>query len=323
MESEIRKDYFLDKYVIIAPKRAKKPEKTRKISDDLGGKCYFCPSDLSPEETIISEVKGDDGKWQILTIDNKFPALSLDNERAYGKQELIIETPKHNIEISDLPVEEIVQIFNVYIERFLSLSRIPGVRYVLVFKNEGGKAGASIPHAHSQIFALPLLPPEIKHEFMAYNDYKIEKDSCPYCDIIKKEQGKRRVIWEDEHLFVLAPFASQSPFGAWFLPKRHFRTIAEMTNAEKHSFAEAMKVVLGKLEDINVSYNYFFHNATESSDYHMHLELAPRPNVWAGLELGTGLIINPIAPEFAAKFYREGVKFEPVENHPNHIKTNV
>jgi UDPglucose--hexose-1-phosphate uridylyltransferase len=218
-------------------------------------------------------------------------------------------------------LEEIEIILEVYQERFVSLSNIPGIKYVLVFKNEGGKAGASIPHAHSQVYALSLLPPEIKREFEAYNDYKLEKYSCPYCDIIKKEEGKNRVIWEDDNFFVLSPFASDSPYGAWFIPKRHVKAITELTKTEKKSLAKAMKLVLTRLDDIDVSYNYFFHNATESSDYHMNLKLEPRPNVWAGLELGTGIIINPIPPEFAAKFYRDEIKLELTEDK-KHIKVH-
>lgn len=320
-ESEIRKDYFLDKFVIIAPKRAKRPQKIQKIEED-NTNCYFCPDYLSSEEKIVQRVKfSGHNKWDILVIENKFPALTLDNPKAYGRQEVIIETPLHNTEINDLSLEHIVQIMNTYIERFRSLIKLEKIRYVLIFKNEGGKAGASISHAHSQVIALPIIPPELEGEFLAYTKYKVENKTCPYCDIMQFERDSERVIYEDEHLFVLSPYASQSPFGAWFIPKRHFQYMTEMTEGEKYSFAKAMKKVLGKLEDIDVSYNYFFHNSIGCEDYHMHMKLSPRPNVWAGLELGTGIIINPIPPEYAAKFFRGDIKIEEsLTDDKKHLK---
>jgi UDPglucose--hexose-1-phosphate uridylyltransferase len=185
------------------------------------------------------------------------------------------------------------------------LRKIKGIKYVIVFKNEGGKAGASIAHSHSQVIALPLIPPEIKKEYEDYGDYRVEHGSCPFCDAIKTEEGKSRVIWEDKNLFVLSPFASQFPYGAWFLPKRHFKSMDEITESEKASFAKALKIMLAKLDQIDVAYNYFFHNSVNGEDFHMHLKLEPRPNVWAGLELGTGVIINAVPPEDAAKFYQK------------------
>lgn len=302
-KSEIRKDYFLDKYVIIAPKRAKRPHKVSHKEEDQIGNCYFCPQNLT-DEKIKQIVKGENGDWEILVTANKFPALSTNNPRAFGEQEIIIETPKHGVELHELSIEHITKLIDVYIDRYNELEKIPGIKYTIVFKNEGGKAGASIAHSHSQVIALPLLPPSIEEESLAYSKYQLENNSCPYCDIIKKETDKPRVIWEDDHFFGFAPFASQSPYGVWFVPKRHFKSMAEMNEGEKRSLATALKKSLAKLDDIDLAYNFFFHNSVNKDDYHMHIELAPRPNVWAGLELGTGVIINPIPPEYAAKFYR-------------------
>jgi UDPglucose--hexose-1-phosphate uridylyltransferase len=306
-KSEIRKDYFLDRYVIIAPKRNKRPDKVAKVPDENAGDCYFCPPlvDTPGRETTVFEKKDEHGKWKIKVIKNKFPALSLDNIKAYGSQELVIETPEHNKEIHELPLNHIEEIIEAYIKRYVALKKMEGVCYVLVFKNEGGKAGASIPHSHSQIYALPMIPPKIADESSAMDDYIRKHNSCPYCDIIKSEKAGPRVIWEDKHLFVLAPYASESPYGAWFIPKRHVHSIDFLTKEEISSFAHALKKLLLKLDEIDVSYNYFFLNSLELESHHMIMKLAPRPNVWAGLELGTGIVINPIAPEDAVKFYNE------------------
>ena len=305
-KSEIRKDYFKDEYVIIAPKRAKRPQRVEP-TPETGKACFFCPENFK-DEIITYRDNDNRGEWQIVSVINKFAALSLDNARAYGQAEVIIETRKHGLDIDEFSVDHIVKIFDAYIDRYEQLRSMDKIKHVILFKNEGGKAGASIAHTHSQVIALPLLPPKIQSEATAYNKYRLEHATCPYCDIIKQETDKPRVIWEDENLFVLSPYASESPYGAWFLPKRHVRQISELKLHEKESFAKAIKVVLGKLNELGISYNYFVENAINCEDYHMHIKLAPRPNIWAGLELGTGVVINPIPPEYAAQVYRGEIK---------------
>lgn len=302
-ESEIRKDYFLDRYVIIAPKRGKRPHQVIKKEEELDKPCPFCPGQIDGKNVL--EIPDGNGSWKVKVIENIFPALTPGNLKAYGKQEVIIETPEHKKELHELSLEHIVEVLDVYIERFVTLSSLKGICYTLVFKNEGGKAGASIPHTHSQVIALPMIPPKLAEEAAAMDDYNRTHNSCPYCDIIKSEKNGPRVIWEDDHLFVLSPYASDSPYGAWFIPKRHIHSIDFLRENEKISFAHAFKKVLKRLDDIDVPYNYFFQNSLDVEAHHMVLKLAPRPNVWAGLELGTGVIINPVTPEDAAKFYRE------------------
>jgi len=307
-KSEIRKDYFKDEYVIIAPNRSKRPHRTGDIVETVGI-CHFCPDNFH-SETVTYYDNGRTGEWEIISIVNKFAALTKDNNSAYGQAEVIIETRRHGMDINEFSVDHIVRVFNAYINRFLELRAMPGIKHVIIFKNEGGKAGASIAHTHSQIMALPILPPKIENEARAYNKYRLEHNNCPYCDIIALESGRPRVIWEDENLFVLAPYASDAPYGAWLLPKRHVRLISELNHSEKESIAMALKIVLGKLDEFGIAYNYFVENAVNNEDYHTHIKIAPRPNIWAGLELGTGVIINPIAPEYAAEIYKGKIKIE-------------
>lgn len=302
---EIRKDYFKDEYVIIAPNRAKIPRTTvnRVPNDDSSKVCPFCPGTFV-NDVITYRDNNSDGQWEIISSVNKYPAVSLDNPKSYGQAEVIVETNKHSVDINELSIEHIVRIFDAYVNRYTALKHIEGIKHVIIFKNEGGKAGASIDHSHSQVIALPLLPPKVKSEVEAYDKYVVENNSCPYCDIIAKESDGPRMIWQDRNLFVVAPFASESPYGAWFIPRRHVSSIADLSNGEKESFAKAIKVVLGKLDELGISYNYFVENAVNDKDYHMHIKLAPRPNVWAGLELGTGIVVNSVAPEEAARVYK-------------------
>lgn len=306
--SQIRKDYFNGNYVIIAPNRAKRPHAAN-IPRENPGVCHFCP-DSFRDEVITYQDNNYHGDWEVISVVNKFAAMTLDNPDAYGQAEVIIETRKHGMDINDFSIDHIVRVFNAYIDRYTTLRNMDNIKHVIVFKNEGGKAGASITHTHSQVMALSVLPLKIENEACAYNKYRLEHATCPYCDIIRKETDKPRVIWEDENVFALSPYASDSPYGAWLLPKRHVRFMSELTRKEKESFAIALKIILGKLDDMGIPYNYFIENSVNLEDYHMHIRIAPRPNIWAGLELGTGVIINPVAPEFAAKIYRGEIKID-------------
>lgn len=301
--SEFRKDYFRDQYVIIAANRAKRPQQVKKSEDEYGGFCYFCPENIG-NKVITYRDDNEKGDWQILSFINDFPYVSLDNPKSFGQAEVIIETRQHGIDINDFSIDHISRIFDVYIKRYEALKSIDGIRHVIIFKNEGGKAGASISHTHSQIIALPILPPKVEHEMVCYRKYKQEKQSCPICDVIKNEMNGPRVIFEDEFVFAVAPYASESPYGAWIIPKRHQRTISSLSQSEKKSIAKVMKIILGKLDEMGVAYNYFVDNAIFDDDFHMHVKIAPRPNVWAGLELGTGVIVNPVSPEITAAVYR-------------------
>lgn len=302
-KTEIRKDYFRDSYVIIAPNRAKRPQKIEKSEDSSADSCFFCPKNFV-NKRIVYQDDNQNGEWEIVSFLNDYPAVSLDNDKSYGQAEVIIETNQHGLDIDDFSIEYIVRVFDAYINRYLELKKIDGIRHVILFKNEGGKAGASIAHTHSQIIALPLLPPKIKVEFDAYNKYIQDNNRCPFCDVIKNEENSDRMIWQDENIFVVAPYASESPYEAWFIPRRHIHAISDLNYQEKLSLAKSMKKILGKLNEIGVSYNYFVENLVDSNDYHMHIKLFPRPNIWAGLELGTGIIVNSIPPEVAAEFYK-------------------
>ena len=310
--SEIRKHYFLDRYVIVAPKRSARPHKQQKTDVYSADGCSFCTPQVNDPKlhTTTFELKDDKDskKWCVKVIKNDFPALSLDNIKAYGYQEVILETPDHGVELYELSLEGILRVFDVYINRYLYASQLKGIKYTILFKNEGGKAGSSVDHSHSQLIALPIVPPKMEREAAAMDIYTAKHGTCPYCDIIKREKGGPRVIWEDEHLFVLAPYASENPYTAWFIPKRHVHSLDMLHENEKSSIAHALKKMLRCLDEVEVPYNYFFQNSLDCESHHMVLKLDPRPNIWAGLELGTGVIINPIPPEDVPEFYAQKTK---------------
>lgn len=304
IKSEIRKHYLLNKYVIITPGRAGRP---RDIAEETVVKrtaaCVLCPK--KTEKKLLIEAVGGEKNWQVAVLKNKYPAVTLDNPKAYGTQEVIIETPEHGVEMADLSRKKIEKILWVYAKRTKAVSQNKKIDYVLIFKNSGSKAGASLFHSHSQLFATKILPPEILDELTLAQAYKNEHDRCAYCDIIKKESRSARLIFEDKHLIAFAPYASEFHYEVWLFTKRHLDNVAKLNKEEIGSFALALKKILGKLRRLNLAYNFFMHQIVSDPDQHFHLKIQPRDSVWAGVELGSGLIINSVSPEEAAKYFRK------------------
>jgi UDPglucose--hexose-1-phosphate uridylyltransferase len=241
----------------------------------------------------------------VKVIPNAFPALSRDNPAAFGVQEVLLNTPDHNVEFSELSINHIELIFEAYRRRLLELKALDGIRYVLVFKNDGPLAGASVAHAHCQIFALPLVPPAIERESDALNHYWDEHQTCAYCDIIKWEiEQKVRIIAEDKHFIAVSPHAASFAFETWLLPRRHVGEFAQLNIGELRSLAVILKKIAAKLDSAGISFNYFLQESLQQQDHHFAIKVEPRTTKWAGAELGTGVIINPVTPEYATLWYR-------------------
>jgi len=303
INSELRKSYFLNKYVLITPGRAKRPKDIKEETIIKRHKnCPFCPENI--KKSLILDSISEKNKWQVAVLKNIFPAVSLNNKKAYGKQEVIIETRDHSKDLAELSLKEIKNVLKMYIHRTRTLSKIKNIDYILCFKNQGSKAGASITHAHSQVFATNIIPPDISEELKLAEDYKREHGSCPYCDIIKKERKNKRLVYEDKYIIAFTPFASEYHYEVWIMTKRHIDNITKLRNVELSSFAKSYHHVLKKLKNINLSFNAFLHQVISNTDQHFYMKIQPRDSIWAGVELGSGLVINSVSPEEAAKFYR-------------------
>jgi UDPglucose--hexose-1-phosphate uridylyltransferase len=313
--NELRKDYLLNRYVIVSSNRGKRPDFSKKNeyhSDKAS--CPFCQLQVSPS----FEWKAD-GKTVVSVIPNKFSAVSLEGNptltthntfytfaSAYGVSEVVIETPEHDVDFEDLPEPHVTAILSTFKERIKTLSAIPHIKYVSVFKNRGRDAGASIPHAHSQVIAHNMLPPWINEELMTHYQFVIENGFCPYCDIIKREKDSERRIFENEEFVAFTPYASRFAYEAWIFPKNHVKSIADLDQASLTHLANILKRVVQRLDALGKpAYNIEFHNAELTGEnFHFHVEILPRIATWAGFELETGTIINTVSPEDAARFYR-------------------
>ena len=306
MRSEIRKDYIQEKYVIISPKRGTRPhdlERPERARPSKKKSCVFCPENINKEAYLLNV--GTQKSWRIKVLLNKFPAVSLDNPKAYGQQEVVIETPDHLPEIEDLSDKHIADILDVYSRRTKALANNKNIEYILIFKNNGGRAGASLEHSHSQIFATKFLPPHLFDKSQKVQEYKLKHGSCVYCDVIEKESKGPRLIYRGKKIIAFAPYASMHNYETWILPLRHLDNVTMLTADERLEWAQVLKKLLKQIIKLGLPYNYYFHQVTYDEDQHLYMKIVPRGSVWAGVEIGSGLIINPVAPEDAAKYYRE------------------
>lgn len=300
--SEIRKDYIQDKYVIIAPRRGVRPHEIAEcVPIAVPPPCRFCPEKLDLEKQVL-EIGA---PWTIKVIPNKFPAVSLDNQNAYGVQEVVVETPKHGVHLEDLPDAQVAKLLEVYATRTKTIAQDKKIEYILIFKNSGGPAGASLAHAHSQIFATKFLPPHLLDKSEKVHAYKLRTGRCVYCDVIERERKSPRRVFEDKQVIAFTPYASMHNYELWILPKRHLDNVTLLNDSERLSWAKILKHALQKITALGLPYNFYFHQVIHDEDQHLYMKITPRGSIWAGVEIGSGLIINPVSPEDAAAYYRE------------------
>ena len=302
--SELRKDYIQDKYVIIAPRRAARPQPPAcpPPGPPAGKDCDFCPESGRQPEDIATV--GPARAWRLKVKRNRYPAVTGDNPRAYGRQEVIIETPRHDQRLEELSLANIVELFDVFADRTRAISADPRIEYILIFKNTVGGAGASLGHSHCQIFATDFIPPHLLDKSEKILEYRLRCGRCPYCDVIARESAGPRLVWRDRQVVVFAPYASMYNYELWILPRRHFDNVTDMDQAEKKSWARALKAALAAVRRLGLPYNFYFHQVKHDTDQHLYMKITPRGSVWAGVEIGSGVIINPVAPEAAARYFR-------------------
>lgn len=305
MLSEIRKDYIEEKYVIIAPDRGKRPfDVAHRVPGGRRstGDCHFCPRQLDREKCLL-EV-GPHGRWRIKVIPNRFPIVSPDNPKAYGHHEVVIETPDHKRNLEDLPATHLTKLLDVYADRTKACMEDSRIEYILIFKNSGERAGASITHAHSQILGTDFVPPHLFEKAQRLQAYRLRTGRCEYCDILRRELASPRKVYADKHIVAFAPFASQYGYEVWVLPRRHVDNITNLSAAERAAWARALKRLLQKVNRLGLPYNYYFHQVVRNEDEHLYMKIVPRISVVGPVELGIGIAVNMIRPEDAARYYQ-------------------
>ncbi len=327
---EFRKDPITGRWVIVATERARRPaDFSREQVVIKGGRlCPFCPGNeqKTPPEVLAYRQSGGPNEpgWTLRTVPNKFPALRVEGDfnregeglydkmNGIGAHEVVIETPEHQLTLADLPEKRAEDVFWAFRDRIQDLKKDRRMRYILVFKNHGEAAGASLEHTHSQLIALPVIPRRVQEELEGAKRYYDLRDRCIYCDIMRQEISTgSRVVLETEQFLVVSPYAARFPFETWILPRRHTSHFEDSDAATFHNLGSVLPMVLRKIDKVleKPAYNFIIHTAPlqepELPYYHWHIELIPKLTKVAGFEWGTGFYINPTPPEEAAKYLRE------------------
>lgn len=327
--SELRKDPIVGRWVIIAPERADRPQSLEEPELDPLANDPFLEGreDITTPEIYVVRDPGtrpNGPGWKLRVISNKYPALGIHGDlecrgegmydimNGVGAHEVIIECPHAESNLSQLPPEQIREILLAYQARLNDLKRDTRLVHALIFKNKGARAGASLPHAHSQLIVTPIVPITIQEELDGALNYFNYRGRCIFHDMLTQERSTgKRVIVETSQFLVFCPFASRFPFETWIVPKNHRSHYEKASRAEIDELGEVLKKTLRKLEVglEDPAYNYIIHSAPlnvgDLPHYRWHIEIFPRLAGIAGFEWGSGFYINPVPPEEAAEFLRD------------------
>jgi UDPglucose--hexose-1-phosphate uridylyltransferase len=342
--SELRNCPIKRRWTIIAPERKHRPQQfimpggPAKAADAVSG----CPFEYGNEDHTLPEIfviprpvkAGSGPNWQVRVVPNRFPVLRVEGEvqrdgdglhdmvSGVGAHELIIENPDHHRELADLELDELALVLVAWRERLVDLRRDQRLRYILIFKNYGTEAGASLSHPHCQLIATPIIPTVVVQELRSAREHFARKERCIFCDLIRQEQRLgERVAVESDRYVALQPFAAALPFETWILPTRHSHDLALATDDDLLGLASILRDVLRRLRVLlnDPPFNLVLHTSpsphprlaqpdywsTIEHDFHWHIELVPRVTRSAGFEWGSGYTINPTPPEEAARFLKD------------------
>ena len=329
---ELRQDVVSGDWVLVAPGRRRRPQEFvsgNHAPQTPKSQCPFeDPQKADNGEPLLwySRTTGGRGPvgrdWVLQVVENKYPAVArhtgscpvplprglYQEMEGIGFHEIVIPR-SHTKFLADMTADEAELIVRAYQERIVHYSKEACLAYALVFHNHGDMAGASVWHPHSQIIALPIIPPDVRRSLDGARRFWQGSRQCVHCNIIKWEKSeKERLVYSNSEFIVIAPFASHVNFEVRIFPIKHSSRFEEITRESRLLFADALTTVLRRLKKVlkNPAYNFFIHTAPiergEFDYYHWHLEILPKTSHLAGVELGTGVEVITMPPEEAAKF---------------------
>lgn len=306
--------------------------------------CPFCRGNEGMTPPPIAQIP-QDGQWQLRIVENKYPILGDDKGNpdfafglqqaieGYGRHEVVIDHSSHGIRIHEMDEAHLALLFSAYRERMEQLYHSDDrLQYVLIFKNFGSAAGASIAHTHSQIIAMPVVPDNVQAEVRNSLAFYQTSRRCIFCSLIDealtfeatiydRESGEIRrkinvgqfVIERSKRFIAIKPFASRFEWEVHILPLQHSADFMDMNSEDCADLARLFRRTMARLNTVlaGVQYNFFIHSLPHTSEYaesissfHWHIEICPRTSIPTGFELGSGLFVNTICPEDAAEKLR-------------------
>ena len=333
----LRQDATTNEWVILAPDRATRPGPARGEpiasfrpplpSHDPA--CPFCPGNEDQTPPELSRTPAE-GPWERRVVPNRYPAVAPDGDTdrhgeplaremdGVGYHEVVIESPRHDERLDEMPIDRIAGVVATWRDRYRTLAADPRIKAVIVFKNVGERAGTSLVHPHSQILATPVIPPDAIRRYAVATRYFDDTGRCVYLDLLDRElETAERVVAERPGLVAVAPFASRVPYETWITPRTPRPSFASLRDGEVREVAELLRDVVTALRHAadDPDFNLVIHSAPageESKPFFLwHLRVLPRIVTAAGFELGSGMSINCVAPEDAARRLRRAMARVP------------
>ena len=317
--SQLRLNPLTGRWVTVAVERAARPGELISghlpVESDPDRRCPFCPGNEEATPPAL-ETYGPSGNWLVRVVPNLFPAfegndpLRVQNlgpvftqASASGVHEVLVFSPDHGATWADLDDKHAGLAMAAIRDRMEDHARRATVRYTQAIVNAGREAGASLEHPHGQLLGIPFVPGEIAEEEAGFRRFE---GSCLLCTMVEAElQVGHRIVCEDERSIVVCPFWSGAPYEMLVVPRNHEVHLEGTSPADIVSVGRAVRDGLALLRKRvgEVSYNLVFHTAPHHHEgpFHWHVHIVPRLTSLAGFEQGTGVLINIVAPELAAR----------------------
>jgi len=329
--TELRTDPISGRMVAVdtgAFKRRDDFELERAPLDDAASQCPFCeghessagPEILAWREGGPANVPG----WSVRVIPNRNPMLRIEggmevrtdgvfeSRDGLGAHEVIVETPIHDQPLHALEPDRLWRVFWAWRARMQDLRRDRRFVSTVIFKNHGRASGARLDHAHSQVIAFPDIPPALAEKLRGAARHRVKNNRCIYCDLTARELAdSRRIVVDADTMLALAPFAARVPFETWVMPRDHSARFEDASDAALEALATMFKSIMARIDWAleQPAYNLVLHTAPiapeADASFHWHLEILPRVTRYSGLEWGSGVHRNPVAPEEAAQVLRD------------------
>jgi len=329
---ELRQDPASREWIVIAKERAKRPNELRKSQEPTprppyDPSCPFCEGNegmTPPEKFAFRQNLPNTTGWAVRVVPNKFAALVPQGDLTrrqedgffrstdgVGHHEVIIETPRHDLDFATMDGEQVERVVFAYRERYRELRQDPRVEDIIIFCNHGASAGTSLIHGHSQLIATPVVPNLIRERLEAAINYYDDTGRRLLTDILNKElEVGSRVTDEYGSFVAFHPFAPRQPFETWIMSRQAQLSFGNISDDECRQFARIMKRALYRLYvGLNdPDFNFVVHTAPvhdENQQYYAwYLQILPRISTPAGFEFGSGMAINTTLPEETAAYIR-------------------
>ncbi len=337
--SEIRYDRIHDTHVIISPERLHRPDCNIAAVETKSAdkECPFCEGNekMTPPEIFAkrsADSFANEKGWQTRVVPNLYKAVQIETPHehhyglfehweGFGAHEVIIDTPEHHTSMAQWSESAVVEWLKTLRSRFGNFLRYHRIAYISLFKNEGIQAGSTQAHSHTQLIALPMIPKVQRDGYQrSYEHYKHNANALLESVIIDEEEDGQRIVAKHDDFTAFCPYASAYPFEVMISSKKALGQIDTLSDSSMEALAPLLLTTLKKLKsqlgcfDFNLSIttpplqedtveNELLACVDEACRF--AIRIMPRIYTYGGFEVSTGMMINPVLPEQAAKLLRE------------------